>query len=448
MTTQAPVAAIATTLRPVSEQQRLQNVDILRGIALLGILLMNIDVFAMPEYFSKPWRHDPSNINFWYRAVITVLFEGKMRALFSMLFGVGILLFSTGKEKSGWPVTWLFYRRMWWLILFGIADAHLLLWIGDILYLYGVCGLIAYLFRKMKPVYLAIGVPLVAIVSFVVEVQFYQDTRAKLLANNEAVQAQQQHATLTEEQKNAIDAWREYRSYFLPNMEEVAEHTAKMKSDYAGVAGYLRPLAFDWQTKFLQYMLGDAIALMLLGMALYKWGFLSGKWTQREYVITMIAGYGIGLPLVIWNYMYNYSFNKDVQTSLDHMAVTPIPWMGLIYPFQRMLLVMAHASLILILLQKGVLSGLMKRLGDVGRMAFTNYVMHTVICTLVFFGYGLNQFDEWEYYQLYYLAAVIWVFQLWLSPLWLKYYLFGPLEWVWRSLTYWKLQPFQRNAKA
>jgi uncharacterized protein len=111
---------------------------------------------------------------------------------------------------------------------------------------------------------------------------------------------------------------------------------------------------------------------------------------------------------------------------------------------------MAHASLVILLVQgatgrAGWVRGLLNRLGSVGQMAFTNYVMHTVICTLVFYGYGLNQYAEWQFYQLYFLVAAIWVLQLIISPIWLRKYQFGPLEWVWRSLTYWQRQPMRRT---
>src|SRR5690606_17832506 len=112
-----------TTVAPVPESERLVSIDVLRGIALLGILLMNIPFFAMPDYYSEEWNADPGTLNFWVRAFTTIFFEGKMRALFSMIFGVGILLFTFKKDK----VTGLFYRRMGWLIVFGLIDSHLLL---------------------------------------------------------------------------------------------------------------------------------------------------------------------------------------------------------------------------------------------------------------------------------------------------------------------------------
>src|SRR5262245_50983467 len=112
---------------PVAEAQRVRLLDALRGVALLGILLMNIPGFAMPNYFSEAFRNDPTSANFWLNAVITVFFEGKMRALFGMVFGAGVLLFVAKKEQTGRPVTGLFYRRMFWLIVFGLIHAHLVL---------------------------------------------------------------------------------------------------------------------------------------------------------------------------------------------------------------------------------------------------------------------------------------------------------------------------------
>src|SRR5262245_64012462 len=151
---------------PVSESQRLKLIDALRGVAVLGILLMNIPGFAMPDYFSESFKSNPKDVNFWVDAVISVVFEGKMRALFGMIFGAGVLLFVSKKEQAGRSVTGLFYRRMFWLILFGLIHAHLILWIGDILYLYGFCGMLVYLFRKVKPAYLVLGVSIVAVVDF------------------------------------------------------------------------------------------------------------------------------------------------------------------------------------------------------------------------------------------------------------------------------------------
>jgi uncharacterized protein len=442
-----PESTAAAHAAPVSETQRNRLIDALRGVALLGILLMNIPGFAMANYASEAYRSDPSNVNFWVSAVISVFFEGKMRALFGMIFGAGVLLFISKKELNGKTATGLFYRRMLWLVLFGLIHAHLILWIGDILYLYGLCGMVVYLFRNVRPVYLAMGVPLVAAFDFGTGTLFYQHIRGQRLAYVEARAAESEHRPLTEAQKEAIAQWRELEISFLPNREDAVENTRKMKSDYATVGEHLRKLAIKMQTIFLPIMIWDSIALMLLGIALYRWGFLTGDWSTRGYLATMLVGYGIGLPLVIYNFYHNFLHSPTHEAALQRMEQVPISWIGLIYPFQRILLVMAHVSALILLYKSGIARGLFSCLEAVGRMAFTNYIMHSVICTFFFFGYGLNYYAELEYYQLYFVVVSIWLVQLIVSPVWLSYFYFGPLEWMWRSLTYWKCQPFLRHEK-
>jgi uncharacterized protein len=440
----APERLAASAAAPVSETQRVKLIDALRGVALLGILLMNIPGFAMPNYFSESFRSDPSNANFWVSAVISVFFEGKMRALFGMIFGAGIVLFVTNKEQAGKSAAWLFYRRMFWLIVFGLIHAHLILWIGDILYLYGICGMLVYPLRKVRPIYLAMGVPLVAACDFTAGSLFYQHIRIARIAYVEASVAAARHEPLTEVQQDAVARWRDIEKTLIPNREDARENTEKMKSDYATVASHLRPLAWKLETIFLPIMIWDSLALMLLGVALYQWGFLSGQWSNRAYGIVMAVGYGIGLPLVIYSFYDGYLHNPNLEATLARMEIVPIQWVRLVYPFQRILLVMAHVAALVLLYKSGIAQGFFRRLQAVGQMAFTNYIMHSVICTLFFFGYGLNFYAALEYYQIYLFVLAIWVVQLIVSPLWLRFFLFGPLEWMWRSLTYWKLQPFLR----
>ncbi len=439
------VEQIDESPKPAVLTDRIDIIDIIRGVALLGILILNIPFFAMPDYFTEPWAQDTSNVNFWTHSVNIIFFEGKMRALFSMVFGAGIVLFTSKKEKTGKPVTWLFYKRMIWLTLFGLAHAHLILWLGDILYFYGLIGMLAFLFRKMKPKYLAMGVPIVAIIGFVANTLFMQDIRSKYLEYKAANTLQEQGKALNDSQIGAIETWNEIQRQYIPNTEGVAENTALMKGSYSEVASFVRPKALDGQFKFLIFSIWDMLALMMLGIALFKWGFLTMKWTEKQYKKTIWIGYGIGLPLVIFSFIYNTIHFPNVEAGLKYIEEHSINWVPLIYDFQRILIMMAHVSVVILIYQKGYLIKLMTSLRAVGQLAFTNYVMHSVICTLVFFGYGLNQFGEWEYYQLYFLVLGIWVFQMIISPIWLKRYLFGPLEWLWRSLTYGHLQPFRRK---
>jgi len=178
---------------------------------------------------------------------------------------------------------------------------------------------------------------------------------------------------------------------------------------------------------------------------MYRWGFLSGQWSNRAYWIVIAIGYGIGLPLATYSFYHGYLYSPNLEAILRRMELVSIQWVGLIYPFQRILLVMAHVAVFILLYKRRVAQTLFRCLEAVGQMAFTNYIMHSVICTLFFFGYGLNYYAELEYYKIYFVVLAIWIVQLIVSPLWLRYFLFGPLEWVWRGLSYWQRQPFLRR---
>jgi uncharacterized protein len=273
---------------------------------------------------------------------------------------------------------------------------------------------------------------------------FYQYLRDTRLAYVDASAAAARHEPLTEAQKSALDQWREIEKTLIPNREDVKENTRKMKSDYATVASRLRPLAWKLETLFLPIEIWDSFALMLLGVALYRWGFLSGQWSHRAYGIVLVIGYGLGLPLVLSSFYHHYLYNPNLEATLARMEAVPIEWINLIYPFQRILLVLAHTAALILLYQAGFARTLFRCLEAVGQMAFTNYIMHSVLCTLFFFGYGLNYYGALEYYQIYFVVLAIWIVQLIVSPLWLRFFRFGPLEWLWRSLTYWQFQPLLR----
>lgn len=439
-----PATSIAPAA-PVSDEERLRFVDLLRGAALLGILLMNIDEFGQPSYFSEPFRGDPSSIDFWALALNRVFFEGKMRALFGMVFGAGVFLFVTGKERAGRPARGIFYRRMAWLVLFGVVHAWLLLWWGDILYLYGVAGMIVYLLRNVPPRVLMLGVPLVALLDFGTATLFYRDVREKRIAYVEAQRAEVEHRAPTDAEAKAVAAWREIEGTLLPSRAGVADMTRRMRAGYAEVATVVRPLSRAMETKLALLSLPDSLALMLLGIALLRVGFLRGEWSTRSYAWAAAVGYGLGIPLVAYLHYDAVLHHPTLEAWLAYMAVTPVRWVFLIYPFQRILLVVAHVSALLLLHRSGALSGLLRRLQCVGQTALTNYVLHTVACTLFFYGYGLGMYGRLAYRETFLVVLGVWAFQLVASPWWLSRFRFGPLEWLWRTLTYLAVQPMRRR---
>lgn len=435
MQLQSPTSAAG----PVPQNNRIYSIDLLRGVAVLGILLVNIVGFGIATggNFGDRLYADTSHPNFLTYATVYILAEGKMRALFCMLFGAGILLFSMNKTQlDPKRVTYLFYIRMFWLILFGLINAHLLLWAGDVLFFYGLFGMIVYLLRKMKPVRMVMFVPLVIAIGFVMGCILYSDVREKRFAFNAAEQLQKAGQALTLQQQTAIADWREVEETMLPNEADVQEQAEKMRGSYQEVASTIRPKAFKSQTKYLLVEFGDQLALMLLGMALLKWGFFTGQWTSRQYRIVLLIGYGIGLPLAAYDLWLTANYTYNITAVVQQLERASLPWKMLLYPIQRMLLVLAHCAALMLLFRTGWLTAIFNRLRAVGQMALTNYLVQTILCSLFFYGYGLGYYNQLEIYQLYFLVGAIWILQLMYSPIWLKYYCFGPVEWLWRRLTY------------
>ena len=116
------------------------------------------------------------------------------------------------------------------------------------------------------------------------------------------------------------------------------------------------------------------------------------------------------------------------------------------YDVGRLSIALAHLGVIMLLCKTGWLGWLMRGFGAIGQMAFSNYIFHSVVCAFLFTGYGFALYGRLQRYELYYVVAAIWVFQMIVSPIWLRHFQFGPLEWLWRSLTYWKRQPMRRTA--
>lgn len=173
---------------------------------------------------------------------------------------------------------------------------------------------------------------------------------------------------------------------------------------------------------------------MLLGMAFAKWGVLSGAWPRRTYLLLAFSGVGVGSAIGIW------AANHEVASGFSPIAAMES---YTVYQPVRLLMGVGYLAAIAGIVQTGRLLWLTHPLAAVGRMAFSNYIMHTVICTTLFYGHGLGWFGKLKRHELYYVVAAIWLLQLVVSPLWLRAFRFGPLEWCWRSLTYWRRQPMR-----
>ena len=425
---------------PVAEGERLHTLDVLRGAALLGILLMNIQLFGMPRaaYANLNLWGGRKGANLWTFVVQWILFEGKMRAMFSMMFGAGIALFleRAARRDDSVRAADLFARRMLWLMAFGIVHAWLI-WYGDILYAYAVCGLLIFPARNLSPRALFITA---AVVLTIVMAMFVGDGLSKRSGRQAATEARAAEArgeALTAEQKEAITGWDETMKEVTPPREELQKEVDNYRSGYVGAIGERANVVLEWHFIPVYFpFLGDFWGMMLIGIGLYKMGVLQGDRPLGFYVRIAIAGYAIGIVVNAISTYFTVASNFDPVT--HRLANAP-------HQIGRVSMALAHLAMLVIALKMRWVPWLTRRLASVGQMALSNYITHSVICSLVFYSPGLALMGQLERYELYYVVGAIWVFNLTWSPWWLARYRFGPLEWCWRSLTYWQRQPMRRE---
>jgi uncharacterized protein len=432
----------ADATRPVESTERISTIDTLRGVALLGILLMNIQSFGLPgAAYDNPlaWGGATGwNLAYWFANQI--FFEGKMRFLFSLLFGVGaVLLTERAVERgAGLATADIWLRRCLWMTLFGLLHAYLV-WEGDILYAYGTVGLGLFVFRVLSPktlLWSAAAVCLLVSLSTGAGMVFgaYQ-TRDEAYAALKVDESKR-----TKKQKSAIEAYQKLleNEDLVKRNEKIAEEIKAHRGNYAEAFAFRAPHAFVWQTTFmLKFGVGDVLFPMLLGMALYKMGLLAGTRSLPFYAGWSLFFYALGLPVLI------YVTRLVVDSGFDPWVR---PYLYATYEYGRFTIGLGHLFALLAIYRAGIAAPLMLLLSKVGQMAFSNYILTSLLMTFYFNGYGLGNFAQLERHQLLYVVAGMWSINLILSPLWLRAFRFGPLEWAWRSLTYWKRQPFRREA--
>lgn len=437
-TTPAGIAA------PVSQTERILIIDALRGIAILGILLMNIPGFGLPSAVGG----DPSvlneygTINFRIWQLVELIPEGTQRAIFSMLFGAGIILFTERLQKktTGTEPVDYFIRRMLWLMVFGVFDAYVLLWWGDILFDYACYGLIMVVFRKLPVKGLLLG----AFICFVFMIardnrDFYLDKA--VISKGEAIAAIDTTTNkLTDRQKDELGAMTQFKenSTKEKKLKKMTKSILMTTGNYADLYEFRSNVYVGVIVKYTYMAIWDVLMFMFLGMAFYKSGILTGQRSSKIYWLFCILGLGLGLtiswlrlqPMIKYNFNW-FEYTKNVNFEF--------------YTISRTLRTFGVFGLIMLLFKSGWFNWLLNLMRPVGQMAFTNYLTQSIICGIVFYGVGFGMYGKLQRFEVYYVVGAIWIVQIIWSNLWLRYFNFGPLEWAWRSLTYWQKQPFRKT---
>ena len=439
--------AASSNLSPLDKKERILFLDCTRGIALLGILLMNSMAQGQPHFFYEfmNLNQPTTGLNFYAWVVERGFFEGTMRGLFSILFGAGtiLLLNRLQKQKTGLEPADIFYRRMLWLLAFGLINAFLFLWPGDILYPYAICGLLLFPFRNWSAKKLLWGA------LFLLVLGTYRENRV-LLDNKDIITkgqlAERMDATkqkLTDDQKDNLKKWQGFKEENTSDgmmkkaMEENKKTQEKSKS-YISMAKYYRDVNMMIQSTGFYNSWWDILMFFFLGMALFKSKFIQGEKPTGIYIAIVLIGIGVGVFL-------NYMLLKTEYTSRFDMIAFTQKWPFSYYQLRRLFQTLGYLSLLILLYKMIPFRKILNIFAPVGQMAFTNYLMQSIIMSTIFFGMGW--FGKLQRYEIYYVVVGVWIFQIIFSHIWLRYFLFGPFEWLWRSLTYLQKQPFLKRKR-
>jgi uncharacterized protein len=394
---------------------RIASIDVLRGIAVLGILLMNIQTFSMigSAYVNPTSYGEFAGVNAVIWGFTRLFADQKFMTLFSMLFGAGIVLMSERAIADGRRAWAAHYRRMVVLLMVGLMHAYLL-WYGDVLTSYAIMGMVVYWGRFWKPgVLLTVGMVLLIVPVLIFGgVQLFFDFYPP-----EVVQ-------------QFWDDWR-------PDEELVAWELSVYRGGYWGQMEHRAATALELHTiVLLMWFAWRVGGLMLIGMALFKWRILGAQRSPTFYWRMLLVGLGVGLMIEAIGMLYQTRGEWDVRVMIP----------GLLFNYFASLFTAAgYLGAVMLICQRGVWPKLQRKLSAVGRMAFTNYLTQTIICTTFFYGHGLGLFGYFERWEQLLFVIGVWGLQIVWSDMWLRRFNNGPLEWLWRCATYMRIMPLRKG---
>lgn len=385
---------------------RIVTLDILRGLAVMGILLMNIASFALPDgaYFNPDAVavHGRWDTTIW--AADFILIDGKFRNIFSLLFGAGILLVLDGARAAGRDEGTVHIRRMAVLGIFGLAHGYLV-WRGDILFQYAVVGALLLFLADRRPATLA----WLGLGSLVLHAAIAFGT-----------------LTMLADMRTDPALWAEVAPQ-IGGVDRTA--TAATIARMTGGYGALLHDRFirDGDLPFVGLITNgfETAGLMLIGMAAFRSGFTTGRWPRRQYRRITFLGCAVALPAMAALALWCIRRDFDPLVAFGVATLWSLPF--------RPLLALAYIALAVLWIGDGT-GGVRTRIGAVGRAAFTNYLGTSLLMTTLFYGYGLGLFGRLDRLSLLGVVAIGWALMLLWSKPWLDRHLHGPLEWVWRTL--------------
>ena len=397
-------------------QPRIATLDIVRGIAVMGILAMNIVAFAMPfqAYMNPVALGSAGALDLASWVFSFVLVDGKMRGLFSFLFGASMLLVIEKAEAKGENAARIHFRRMGWLLVFGLLHLYLI-WFGDILTGYALVGMAAWFFHASSTrALIRWAIALLALQLLILATMTLATFSLSAAAAAPGASAE------TIAQWHAMAA-----SFDVLSGAALTQKLAIYSGGYGGILADRVALNAFTPISALFLFGWETLAYFLLGMAALRTGFLRGDWSAAAYRRTALIGFGIGLPAyaLLAALLIRDGFSVPMVFALA-MAAT--------VPFRPLMVAAIAATIILATRGRGPL---VARVAAAGRAAFTNYLGTSILMTTLFYGYGLGQYGQLSRAELWLVVLPMWGLMLLWSKPWLDRFEYGPMEWLWRSLS-------------
>jgi len=395
---------------------RIRSLDVLRGVGVLGMLATHIQLFAFPSLarWNPTAYGDLHGVNWWVWLATSVLADGKFISIFAMLLGASIVMLPGRAGDRALPAWRAHVLRMGALLVLGLLHAYLL-WYGDMLVPLALCGAVVFLARRLSPRWLlALG-----------GLAFATGTILTLTLTWSAAQAHPAD----------LAAWRQQ---WTPRPEIVAVEIAQYRGGWAAQMAHRVPAAWEIQTwYFVTRLVWQVSGLMLIGMALCRLGVLSAARSRASYRVMGAFGFGAGVLLISLGLWRSFATEWDL---LDYVLVSQeLRYWG------NLLVALGWVALVMLLCQRG---WQLRPVAAVGRMALTNCLLQTLICTTVFYGHGLGLFGRVDRAGQFLIVLGVWAFQLLASSAWLGYFALGPVEWVLRWLVYGRRPSLLRSSPA
>ncbi|MBO9623460.1 MAG: DUF418 domain-containing protein [Sphingomonas sp.] len=434
------VGSSNAALAPVAGRARIDVLDVLRGIAILGIFYINVPYMAASvASFSADIRligWTPADRGAW--VLVNLFLAGTQRGLLQFLFGAGMMVMARKAMEPDGPVAVadLYYRRNFWLLAFGLFDVFVLLWPGDILHIYALAALFLFPFRRLSPrVLVTLGLGWAVLTGIgIPEHGAREYAERTVLARQVAAAEASVHAgaTLSPEEAKTLAEWRKHQIHAPDAALLAREHTAHQ-------GGWRPYAALAWSSwnrvtdEWLFWNVLEAFCTMLIGVALWKWGVIQGLRTARFYWWLLAAGYGFGLTARVIGVAETLSFAPGPRS------------LWITGEFARLAIALGHLALVNLAVRSRLGNAILAPFKSAGRMAFSLYFLQQFVgMYLVFAPWGLNLWGRFGWGAMAAVSTLGVVLQLVLANLWLRRFASGPLEWAWRSLAYAKLQPFLR----